>query len=66
MQASSRQRRIGQTKKTETIIIVAEGTLDEWAYENMLNKDARMNNLLDLFASMTPKLGTKLAAKKSP
>ena len=66
VQASSRQRRIGQTKKTETIIIMAEGTLDEWAYENMLNKDARMNNLLDLFASMTPKLGTKLAAKKSP
>lgn len=65
VQASSRQRRIGQTKKTETIIAVAEGTLDEWAYENMLNKGARMNNLLDLFASMTPKIVAKPAAKKS-
>ena len=65
VQASSRQRRIGQTKKTETIIVVAEGTLDEWAYENMLNKGARMNNLLDLFASMTPKIVAKPAAKKS-
>ena len=64
VQASSRQRRIGQTKKTETIIIVAEGTLDEWAYQNMLNKGARMSNLLDLFASMTPKLGIKPAGKK--
>lgn len=64
VQASSRQRRIGQTKKTETIIIVAEGTLDEWAYQNMLNKGARMSNLLDLFASMTPKIAAKPAGKK--
>lgn len=61
VQASSRQRRIGQTEKTETIVIVAEGTADEWAYENCMNKTGRMSSLLDLFASLTPKKATKKA-----
>lgn len=54
-QGSKRQHRIGQTQKTETIVVVAEGTIDEKVYDNMLGKDARMTNLLDLFGSATPK-----------
>lgn len=57
IQASSRQRRLGQTEKTETLVVVAEGTIDEVAYESMLQKDTRQNNLLDLMSSAvaTPK-----------
>lgn len=53
IQASSRQRRLGQTEKTETVVIVGEGTADEWAYENCMNKGSRMSNLLELFAGNT-------------
>jgi len=51
-QGSKRQHRIGQTEKTETIVIVAKGTFDEKVYDNMLGKDARMTNLLDLFTEV--------------
>jgi SNF2 family DNA or RNA helicase len=54
LQASSRQRRIGQTEKTETVVIIAEGTTDEWVYENCMRKDGRMKSLLELFAGNTP------------
>jgi SNF2 family DNA or RNA helicase len=54
VQASSRQRRLGQTLKTETVVVLAEDTLDERVYEAMMTKDARMTNLLELFSSMTP------------
>jgi SNF2 family DNA or RNA helicase len=53
-QGSKRMHRIGQTQKTETIIIVAKGTIDEKAYELMEGKNARMKNLLDLFGTLTP------------
>lgn len=52
VQGSSRQYRIGQKKKTETIVVIAQGTLEEEVYEKMLGKDARMTNLLDLFSSI--------------
>jgi SNF2 family DNA or RNA helicase len=48
-QGSKRMHRIGQTQKTETIIIVAKGTFDEKAWANMTGKAERMDNLLDLF-----------------
>lgn len=51
-QGSRRQYRMGQTMKTENIVVVAEGTIDEKAYNSMLVKDARMTNLLDLFATL--------------
>jgi SNF2 family DNA or RNA helicase len=54
IQASSRQRRIGQTEKTETVVIIAEGTSDEWVYENCMRKDGRMKSLLEMFAENTP------------
>lgn len=60
-QGSKRQHRLGQTQKTETIVIVAKGTLEEKVYELMLGKDARMTTLLDLFGTLTP---TKPTNKK--
>lgn len=51
-QGSKRQYRMGQTQKTETIVIVAKDTLEEKVYHSMLAKDARMTNLLDLFGSI--------------
>lgn len=52
VQGSMRQYRIGQKKKTETIVVVAEGTIEQEVYDKMLVKDARMKNLLELFASL--------------
>ena len=52
-QGSLRQRRIGQTKKTETVIVTAQDTVETDVYEKLLGKNARMTNLLDMFASMT-------------
>lgn len=48
-QASKRQHRLGQTKKTETITVVAHGTIDERVVDLLEGKRERMNNLLDLF-----------------
>lgn len=53
-QGSKRQHRIGQTKKTETIVIIAKDTIDERAFELMEGKNERMTNLLDLFQTATP------------
>ena len=52
-QGSKRQHRMGQTQKTENIVIVAPGTIEERVYDTMLAKDTRMTNLLDLFGSIT-------------
>lgn len=52
-QGSKRQHRLGQTQKTETIFIVAPGTIDERVMEILEGKNARMKNLLDLFQSAT-------------
>lgn len=49
-QGSKRQHRLGQTKKTETIMVLAEDTIDMRVYEILEGKNARMKNLLDLFA----------------
>ncbi len=51
-QGSKRQHRMGQTQKTETITIIAPGTIDERVYEILQTKNARMKNLLDLFATL--------------
>lgn len=63
-QGSKRQHRMGQTEKTETIVIVAKGTIEEKVYELMLGKDARMTNLLDLFGTLTPSTPVKKVTKK--
>lgn len=53
-QGNKRQRRIGQTEKTEVVVLRAQDTIEELVYDRLMNKNARMTNLLDLFASMTP------------
>lgn len=53
-QGSKRQHRLGQTQKTEVIVVTAKGTIEEKVYSTMLAKDARMTNLLELFDSNTP------------
>mgnify|MGYP000603102534 FL=1 len=65
IQASSRQRRIGQTQKTETIVVIAEGTRDERAYEMMLNKGMRLENFLDLASTTVAVPATKKTRKKA-
>ncbi len=54
-QGSKRQHRIGQTQKTETIIVIAKDTIEQKVYDSMLVKNARMTNLLDLFGTLIPK-----------
>jgi SNF2 family DNA or RNA helicase len=51
-QGSKRQHRMGQTKKTETIIVTATNTMEEKVYKILSDKDARMSNLLDLFSTL--------------
>ena len=51
-QGNKRQRRGSQSEKTEVIVILAPGTVEEKVYGNLLAKNARMDNLLDLFAGV--------------
>lgn len=53
-QGSKRQHRIGQTQKTETIVVCAENSIDERAFAALMSKKVRMDNLLDLFSTTTP------------
>ena len=48
-QGNKRQARAGQTDKTEIITILAEGTIEEKVYKRLMEKDAKMTNLLSLF-----------------
>lgn len=51
-QGNKRQARIGQKHKTEVVICLAKGTIEEKVYNDILMpKDKRMGNLLDLFGS---------------
>lgn len=63
-QGSKRQHRLGQTQKTETIVIIAKDTIEQKVYDAMLVKDARMTNLLDLFGSLLPKAAAIVNRKK--
>lgn len=40
--------RAGQTQKTETILVIAQGTIEEKVYEALQNKKTRMTDLLDM------------------
>ncbi len=50
VQANARIHRGGQTRKTETILISAEGTADEAAYKALNNKVLNMSNLLEILS----------------
>ena len=54
-QGSKRQHRMGQTDKTETIVVIAKDTIEERVYDMMLAKNVRMANLLDLFGNAPQK-----------
>ena len=63
-QGSKRQHRIGQTQKTETIVMIAKGTIEEKVYDLMLAKNARMTTLLDLFGTLTPTAAPAVTPRK--
>lgn len=46
-QGLKRVHRIGQTEKTETIMLVAKDTIEERVYESLMNKNVRMTTLLE-------------------
>lgn len=46
-QGMKRIYRIGQTKKTETIVVIAENTRDEAVFESLMSKNVRMTSLLE-------------------
>jgi hypothetical protein len=47
MQGNKRFHRAGQTQKTETIVVIAEGTIDERIYKALLDKRVRQDSLLE-------------------
>lgn len=47
LQGLKRIHRIGQSKKTETIMVLAPNTLEERVYQSLVTKDARMSSLLE-------------------
>ena len=55
-QGSRRQRRIGQTKKTETIMVLADNPVEEAVYADLQAKDVRMSNFLKLIHEMTKEI----------
>lgn len=52
VQGSKRQHRMGQTQKTETIVITAEDSVEQKIWDTLLDKESRMTTLLDLFATL--------------
>lgn len=52
-QGNRRQRRGEQTERTEVVVILAKGTIEEKIYHtNLKTKNARMDNLLSLFTTI--------------
>lgn len=51
-QGNKRQRRIGQTQKTEVIMVLAKDTIEEKVYTLLQKKDKSMTTLLSLFDVM--------------
>ena len=47
LQGLKRVHRIGQTEKTETIVVVAEGTIDEKVWQALQDKSVKMTDLLE-------------------
>jgi len=58
-QGNKRQRRIGQTKKTEVVMVLAKDTIEEKVYQLLQGKDVRMKTLLDLFGVMAANVKVK-------
>lgn len=52
VQGNKRAFRNGQKQKTETIVILSDVAVEQAVYKNLMGKDKRMTNLLDLFAGV--------------
>lgn len=52
LQGNKRIYRAGQTEKTETIMIIAQGTIEEKVLAKLQEKDARQGSMLDLLKDM--------------
>ena len=48
IQGNKRIYRAGQTEKTETVVVIAPGTIEEHIFEVLQTKDARQTSMLDL------------------
>lgn len=48
IQGNKRIYRAGQKQRTETIVILAAGTIEEAVYQRLLDKDAKQTNMLEL------------------
>lgn len=63
LQGNKRIYRISQTEPTETIILLAAGTIEEKVYDKLLDKNVRQANLLSILQEykdeITNKQGTK-------
>lgn len=54
LQGNRRIYRAGQTKKTETVNIIAPGTIEERVYHRLLEKNVKMDSLLDILDIKSP------------
>jgi len=52
VQGNKRAFRNGQKQKTETIVVLSDVSVEQAVYKNLMGKDKRMTNLLDLFAGL--------------
>ena len=52
-QGNRRQARRGQTQATRVVTVIAEGTVDQAAYDNCVSKGVREDALLGLFQKYT-------------
>lgn len=52
IQGNKRIYRAGQTKKTETVVVLAPGTIEEKVFETLQAKDARQSNMLNLLKDL--------------
>jgi SNF2 family DNA or RNA helicase len=63
VQGSKRIPRLGQTQKTETITVIAKGTIEEKVYGMMTEKDGRMTTLLELFGTLNKPVAKKVTKR---
>lgn len=52
LQGNRRIYRAGQTQKTETIMVLAPGTVEDKVFQSLQEKDARQGNMLDLLKEL--------------
>ena len=57
LQGNRRIYRAGQQKRTETIVVLAQGTIEEQVYEKMLVKNDRQMSMLQFLQEYSKDLG---------